>query len=173
MEDKSVNRRVLIVDDQQIIHDAFSTVFTAPSFEATSLDDLEASLFGESTTTLPVSAAFELDHAYQGEEGFHKVVESRQRGAPYALAFVDMRMPPGWDGLETIARLLESDDEIQLVMCTAYSDYTWSQVLARIGYTDRLLLLKKPFATEEAYQLAIALTEKYRLSRDYHRQLRD
>ena len=85
MEDKSVNRRVLIVDDQQIIHDAFNTVFTALSLTTSGLDDLEASLFGESTTTLPASTTSELDHAYQGEEGYGKVVESRQQGTPYAL----------------------------------------------------------------------------------------
>ena len=80
------------------------------------------------------------------------------------MAFIDVRMPPGWDGIETTAKIWEIDPELQVVICTAYSDYSWDQMIARIGQSDRLVILKKPFDNIEVMPLANALTEKWRLS---------
>jgi diguanylate cyclase (GGDEF)-like protein len=80
-------------------------------------------------------------------------------------------MPPGWDGLKTIEEIWKIDPKMQIVVCTAYSDLMWKEVLARIGYRDNLLLLKKPFTGEEIYQLAIALSEKWQLSRNIDKQI--
>jgi signal transduction histidine kinase len=74
-------------------------------------------------------------------------------------------MPPGWDGLETTARIWEHDPAVQVVICTAYSDYSWEEILAKLGRTDQLIILKKPFDNVEVLQLADALTEKWRLAR--------
>jgi diguanylate cyclase (GGDEF)-like protein/PAS domain S-box-containing protein len=87
------------------------------------------------------------------------------------MAFVDMRMPPGWDGVQTITKLWEVDPELQVVICTAYSDYSWEEILERLGVNDHLLLLKKPFDTAEVCQLACALTEKWHLARHAHLKL--
>ncbi len=76
------------------------------------------------------------------------------------MAFVDVRMPPGWDGVETTARIWEKYSDLQVVICTAYSDYSWEDMLKRLGYSDRLVILKKPFDTIEVLQLAISMTEK-------------
>jgi len=78
---------------------------------------------------------------------------------------VDMRMPPGWDGVETIERLWRIDPQVQIVICTAYSDYPWEEVLARLDVQDRLLVVKKPFDMIEVSQLARALTTKWELAR--------
>jgi PAS domain S-box-containing protein len=83
---------------------------------------------------------------------------------PYALAFVDVRMPPGWDGVETIARIWEVDPELQVVVCTAYADYSWEEMRAKVGQPDSLLVLKKPFDNIEVQQLAHGLTKKWLLS---------
>lgn len=74
-------------------------------------------------------------------------------------------MPPGWDGIETVSRIWEIDPEILVVLCSAYSDYTWEQMVHRLGRTDRFLVLKKPFDNIEVRQLAMALSEKWRLNR--------
>ena len=86
-------------------------------------------------------------------------------GNPYAMAFVDVRMPPGWDGVETTRELWKVAPDLQIVICTAYSDYSWQEMLAKIGGSDRLVILKKPFDTIEVLQLANALTEKWNLLR--------
>ena len=65
------------------------------------------------------------------------------------MAFIDVRMPPGWDGIETTGRIWEVDPEIQVVICTAFSDYSPDEMLAKLGRSDRLLILKKPFDNVE------------------------
>jgi diguanylate cyclase (GGDEF)-like protein len=76
-----------------------------------------------------------------------------------------MRMPPGWDGLQTIQRLWEADPQLEVVICTAYSDYSWEEILQKLGMTDRLLILKKPFDPAEVSQLAASLSEKWTLKK--------
>src|SRR5438105_5849109 len=99
----------------------------------------------------------------QGQEGLERVQHALAAGSPYAMAFVDVRMPPGWDGVETTAKIWQKYPDLQVVICTAYSDYSWEQLLNKLGYSDRLVILKKPFDTVEVLQLAIAMTEKWRL----------
>jgi signal transduction histidine kinase/DNA-binding response OmpR family regulator len=82
------------------------------------------------------------------------------------MAFVDMRMPPGWDGVETTLELWKVAPDLQIVICTAYSDYSWDDLLAKIDGSDRLVILKKPFDTIEVLQLANALTAKWNLLQD-------
>ena len=79
------------------------------------------------------------------------------------MVTVDVRMPPGWDGIETTQKLWEVDPDLQVVICSAYSDYSWDEIIAKLGNSDRLLFLKKPFDAMEILQLANALTEKWRL----------
>ena len=108
--------------------------------------------------------SFELDSAYQGQEGLAMVKKALAENRPYALAFVDVRMPPGWDGVETIARIWEVDPELQIVVCTAYADYSWEEMRAKVGQPDSLVVLKKPFDNVEVQQLAHALTKKWLLN---------
>ncbi len=84
----------------------------------------------------------------------------RSKGTPYSVAFVDMRMPPGWDGIETSLKLWSADPSLQVVLCTAYSDYSWHETIEKLGAGDRFLILKKPFDTAEVRQLALALSVK-------------
>src|SRR6185503_5304372 len=79
--------------------------------------------------------------------------------------------PPGWDGLETIDHLWREDPRLQVVICTAYSDYSWEDIVKRFGYNDRLLLLKKPFDNAEVSQVACALTEKWQLADQARRDM--
>ena len=158
------NGRILIVDDNESIHDDFRKIL-GKTAESPELADLEASLFGDDEPATPQSSelGFELAFANQGQQALRLVKEAQERDEPFALAFVDMRMPPGWDGLETIMQLWRVDPDLQVVICTAFSDYSWRDIIARIGQTDRLLILKKPFDNVEVSQLAIALTEKWTL----------
>ena len=112
-----------------------------------------------------------MDFASQGQEGHALVQEAVKKDARYALAFVDMRMPPGWDGVQTIEKLWEVDPDLQIVICTAYSDYSWEDILKKFGSADRFLILKKPFDTAEVCQLAYALTEKWHLAKCAHLKL--
>lgn len=153
--------RILIIDDLQTIHDDFQKILAAPAHEPSSLASAKAALFGPAPTRRTSRAGFDVDHALQGEDGLSKVQEAFASGKRYTVAFVDMRMPPGWDGLQTIQRLWEADEDLQVVICTAYSDQSWEEISATLGLTDRLLILKKPFDPLEVLQLATALSEKW------------
>ncbi len=157
------NRRILIVDDTASIHQDFRKILCADPNGEPSLESLEETLFG---TTAKARQAYELDSAYQGQEALALVNKALADQAPYALAFIDMRMPPGWDGLQTIEQLWEVDPRLQIALCTAYSDYSFEAIEARLKYNDQLLILKKPFDHLEIRQMASALTWKWQLAQD-------
>ncbi len=133
---------------------------------AASFAALEDELLGTAAERPAAASVFPVDSAYQGQEGLEMVKKAVAEGRPYAMAFVDVRMPPGWDGVETTIQLWKSAPDLQIVICTAYSDYSWDEMLARIGGSDQLVILKKPFDTIEVLQLANALTEKWNLLRE-------
>ena len=157
------NRRILVIDDSLSIHEDFRKILEPPK-DSGSLDQARVALFGEAPS-LPSQEHYELEFASQGREGCGMVHSAYGKGHPYAMAFVDMRMPPGWDGLETIENLWYVDPDLEIVICTAYSDHPWEDVSRRIGNTDKLLILMKPFNSIEVVQLAHSLTKKWNLTR--------
>jgi diguanylate cyclase len=156
--------RILIVDDNRAIHKDFRKILLGPELDE-NLRDLEATLFGDTAPAPGTPGNFRLDSAYQGAEALALVQRSREDHQPYSVAFIDMRMPPGWDGLETIERLWAVDPDIQIVICSAYSDHDWQDLIARLGRSDKLLVLKKPFEMIEVLQCAHALASKWRNER--------
>ena len=158
------NRRILIIDDNEAIHEDFRMILASKTLDTSVLDQAEAAILG-GTFNKTEQETFEVDSAFQGQEGLERIQQALQDGRPYAMAFVDVRMPPGWDGIETIQRIWQEYPDLQVVICTAYSDYEWHEIVKRLGKTEKLLILKKPFEKEEVYQLAIALTEKWNLSK--------
>ena len=163
------NLRILIVDDNSAIHGDFIKILAADRNDAKA-HDMETALFGGVSETRP-TIRFEVDSAYQGKEGYERVIRARSEGRPYAMAFMDVRMPPGWDGIETAEKIWEVDPDMQIVICTAYSDYSWENLSRRFGQSDKLVILKKPFDNIETLQLATALTEKWSLARQARSQL--
>jgi len=159
----AMNRRVLVIDDMPELHADYRRVL-APSLESTAADSLAADILGNYTPTEAVAhQAFDVECASQGEEGLDMVERALAEGQPYAAAFVDVRMPPGWDGIETIKRIWQVDPDIQVTIVTAYSDYSWEHMQKELGATDQLLVLKKPFESIEVQQVASALTQKWNL----------
>jgi CheY-like chemotaxis protein len=170
--DAKKNHRVLVIDDNRAIHDDFRKILSPDATIAAALGVTETALFGSPTSTTR-QTRFEVDSAYQGQEGVTLAETAVEAGRPYAMAFVDVRMPPGWDGVETTRKLWEIDPDVQIVICTAYSDYSWNDIFDKIGNCDRLVILKKPFDTVEALQLAHAFTEKWWLHQQSRQQMED
>ena len=156
------NRRILVVDDNPAIHADFRKILCESAADPT-LDAAEAALFGAPAPATS-GPGYSLDFASQGTEALVLVHAAVQAHQPYALAFMDVRMPPGWDGIETTVRLWEVDPRLQVVLCTAYADYSWHEMLERLGRSDRMLILKKPFDNIEVLQLAQSLTAKWGLA---------
>jgi PAS domain S-box-containing protein len=157
------NNRILLVDDNPSIHQDFRKILLGSQKKKPELAAAESVLFDAPTAATPVTT-FDLDSAHQGKEAWEKVTQSLADSRPYALAFVDVRMPPGWDGVETIEKLWEVDPALQIVVCTAYSDYSWEKMTQRLGVNDNLVILKKPFDNIEVLQLAHALTRKWHVA---------
>ncbi len=166
------NNRILLIDDKPEIHADFRKVLGRAATASDALDNVMAEFFGPKITA-DSHSEFELDSAYQGREGLDKVATANAAGFPYAMAFVDVRMPPGWDGIETIKRIWEIDSLIQIVICTAYSDYSWQEIIDKLGKSDRLVVLKKPFDSIEVLQLAHAFTSKWVVTQQARRTVED
>jgi two-component system, NtrC family, sensor kinase len=162
------NSRILIVDDNSAIHEDFRKILNPDkSSVSDQIRAVEASLFADdSNTNSACEASFLLSSAFQGEEAFLLVRQALYQRQPYAMAFMDMRMPPGWDGVETTTKIWEIDPDLQVVICTAYSDYSWEEMVKKLGQSDRLVILKKPFENIEVLQLANSLTRKWQLLQD-------
>ena len=162
------NNRILIVDDNEAIHKDFRKILAGGSEGSADYSDASAALFGEPTEAPAAEfPRYELDSAFQGQEALELVRKAARDGRPYAMAFVDVRMPPGWDGIETVRRIWAEYSDLEVVICTAYSDYSWEDVVRNLGQCGRLLILKKPFDNIEVRQLACALTENRRDDVEY------
>ncbi|MFT3839089.1 MAG: ATP-binding protein [Myxococcaceae bacterium] len=155
-------RRILVIDDMESIHADFAKALSKSSDEP--LDQLENDLFGDHNAPRDVPE-FELEFASQGLDGIEKVRAALAEGRPFSLAFVDVRMPPGLDGVETIAQLWQVDPRLEVVICTAYSDYSWQQMLEKLSRSGQFLVLGKPFDGTVVKQMALGLTEKWHLAR--------
>ncbi len=155
-----MNRRVLVIDDQESIREDFRKILAGKPGGSSALQSTRSAFFSDETRR-DEAPTFELTLSAQGLEGVQALERGVSEGRPYALAFVDVRMPPGIDGMNTIQELWARDRELQVVICTAYSDYSLEQITDLFGSTDRLLILKKPFDPVEVRQIACALTEKW------------
>ncbi len=147
-------RRVLIIDDNEATHQDFRKILVR---HATVLDSMESLLFGDEQPAEQPDM-FEIDSALQGQQGFEMVQRAAIAGRPYDLAIVDLRMPPGWDGFETITRIWEFDPHLHIVLCAAYLGCTHAEVIARLGRSNGLAILEKPFETAEVLELAHTMT---------------
>jgi len=166
------NRRILVIDDNRAIHEDFRKILAPGLPTSAALNIAETELFGGPTNPIP-KIEFEVDSASQGQEGLALVQSALAAGRPYAMAFVDIRMPPGWDGVETTRQIWAVDPDLQIVICTAYSDYSWNEMFEKLGQHDGLVILKKPFDTVEALQLAHAFTEKWWLHQQSRRKMNE
>ncbi|MBP7461049.1 MAG: diguanylate cyclase [Candidatus Delongbacteria bacterium] len=161
-------RRILVIDDQKDIRDVYLQILSnTPNPESSHLKSLEDEIFSE-PEQLPIIVTntidYDVDCASQGLEAVEMVRRSLEENNPYMVAFVDMRMPPGIDGKETAKRIRDLDDNIELVVITAFSDHLCSDIVDYIGSPSKLLYLKKPFDVEEIKQIATNLTEKWLLN---------
>lgn len=157
---KFQNRRILVIDDKESIHEDFRRILSDAGSSIT-LANARAAVFGQEEKNSSMS--FEVDCAFDGHEGLEKIIDAARFGRPYAVAFVDMRMESTWDGLQTIERLWKVQPTLQVVICSAYSDYSWSQIIEKLGNAEKFLILKKPFDNIEVRQMACALAEKWEL----------
>jgi diguanylate cyclase (GGDEF)-like protein/PAS domain S-box-containing protein len=165
--------RILVIDDNPEMLEVYQKVLAGKgATSSASLDALDAMLFGDGARDEPSELPdFCVTAVQDGCEGRSRAREAVLDGTPYAVAFVDMRMPGGWDGLETIAQLWGVDPDIEVVICTAYADYSWQDIISQFGQSDKLLYLRKPFDAVELLQLACTLSRKWHQRRQQRERM--
>ncbi len=168
------NKRILIVDDQQDLREQMAKLLsrsTKKSETVSLVRQMRSRLLGldaqeQDQDDEPERGGYQVETASQGQEALEKVKRAIEAGKPYAAMFLDMRMPPGWDGLETAKRVREVDKLIEIVIMTAYADHDQETIAKSVGAPEKLLYIKKPFQSEEIFQLALCLTAKWGAEED-------
>ena len=163
--------RILIVDDNEEIHNDFKVILSKSKTD--NKDEttvaLENELFGSDEPVVKEvdtdKVEYIIDDAYQGKDSITMFERAASENDPYSLVFMDIRMPPGLDGIQTSQLIWERWPFTEIVICTAYSDYSWDQIVSRFGRTDKLLFMKKPFDPTSMKQIALSLTTKWDLQR--------
>jgi CheY-like chemotaxis protein len=161
VSEQASKKRILVIDDSDAIHKDFRRVLSPERKSSLQeLAELEDELFGSTSAPAPnpTEAVFEVDSAFQGQEGVAKVRQALAEGRPYALVFLDYLMPPGWSGVETLRELRKLSTTVPVVICSAYTDYSWEEMTREFGEGPLLTELRKPFNHQELYQLAQRLT---------------
>ncbi len=161
---KPETHRILIADDTEALHESYRNIFAVEGDELAGLPGLAKFDPEQVATSTLLGPSYALVHVKQGEEALAAASASQLAGAPFALAILDVRMPPGIDGVQTARRLREQHPDLQIVLCTAFADYTWIDLLHAFPESDGILLLKKPFDAIEIHQIAAALCRKWQLA---------
>ena len=154
--------RILIVDDEDNILESYKKIFKASS-SLSRLEELEKNLFSSSDS--PVKNTYEIICCQQGNEAIKCIKESITDGTPFFATFLDVRMPPGPDGIKTAEEIRKLDPYVNIVIVTAYSDISPADISARVQPPEKLLYVQKPFHTHEILQFASALYAKWLLEK--------
>jgi CheY-like chemotaxis protein len=151
-------RRILVVDNDPAIHRVFSRILVGRRAP----DDVSEDGVGGRGRS---AGRFAVDSARRKGAALDKLRSALAQGRPYALAFVDLSMVSGVNGVDTLDQLWGVDPMLHIVVCGGYSDCRWSDVLCGAGFRERLLLLRKPFGSPEVLLLARVLTKKWSTER--------
>ena len=165
------NTRVLIVDDQESIFADFQEMLGAKGRKRRSDEFFEDFLPGAGGGEPSVEApSYELSYASSGDKAIALVRSAKEANNPFAVAYIDIRMPPGIDGIEAIQRIREFEKDLEIVIMTAYSDRPITDIVTNMELLHKLLYIRKPVAHEEIQQITRALVEKWNLEQEATRQ---
>jgi len=173
----------LIVDDEEAVRQSYRLILESDD-GTQEIDDIASSLFDETpsfTVLDEVEFFFDETDLIVEEElqtGSYKIIETSQgmdaveiikkslnKNQPFSLIFMDIRMPPGIDGVQAAKKIRQLDPNVEIVIMTAYSDYSFEDIVKTVGNPERLLYFNKPFKSEHIKQLASSLTQQWHLER--------
>lgn len=164
------NRRILLVDDEARILDELFKVLTPEEGVNDELSELEDQLFGNSASDKKTAVSYDVCRCQQGDEAICEVQKALEKDRPFAVAFIDVQMPPGPDGVTTAEQIRKIDPNILIVIITGHSDYDVCEISERVPPEDKLLFLQKPIHSQEITQFALALTSKWQSDHLLHKR---
>ncbi|TDT68590.1 response regulator receiver domain-containing protein [Hypnocyclicus thermotrophus] len=166
-----INKKILLIDDQKEILESMKNLLSGQDnlkIINNKLDDLLSDFFEEEKKEQE-EEKYQVDIAEDGQTGYNMVKKALERDEPYSVVTIDMRMP-GWDGLRTAKEIRKIDENIEIVIITAYTDRNRKELVKKIGKPEKLLYLKKPFEREEILQIIMSLTIKWSLEKKVQNQ---
>ncbi len=161
-QDSEERWRIIAIDDDASVHDTYNAIFHQQVVDE--LDDIGLLIGIEREDEYTDASRFELENALSGQEGLQKVLQAHEEGNPYAVIFLDMRMPGGWDGLKTAEKIREHDEDVRIILITAYMDYELTDIRERIGVNFQFLT--KPVNAQELMQLTLSLAMQWSQARE-------
>lgn len=166
MQEPSEPINILVVDDNPAIHDDLRKILLVNDQKSQDLEVIKNQMFESKSSQYVPKIKYEIDSAVNGAQAVAMMEKcySQAGHKRYSLVFMDIVMPIGWDGVETTRRLWKVDPDLQVVICSAYSEYSWESIVEKLGYNDNFLILKKPFEKIEIAQMVCCLTQKWLLS---------
>jgi signal transduction histidine kinase len=156
--------RILVADDEPSILDLYQNVLSpdnAGDKQFSDIDELAGKLFGKKETQKTSTTTFDTVFCRQGDEALEAVKTSLKENRPFSVAFLDVRMPPGPDGIWAAEQIRDLDPNIEFVVVTGYSDVQPEEIAARVQPAQKLLYIQKPFHPQEITQFASALGSKW------------
>lgn len=159
--------KILVVDDDERQRLAYRNLFSQGHHAI--LSELESFFQQDTSETLgdKLEESFLVVEASQGQEAIELVQEAYENDTPISVAFIDMRMPPGMNGLEAAEKIRAIDPRVYIVFVTAYSDVDLAQITHRIY--ENVLFIRKPFQSEEIEQIARNFTISWEKDRSLER----
>jgi DNA-binding NarL/FixJ family response regulator len=156
--------RILVVDDEEGVLESYKNIFglLQQSASDSRIEDLQAKLYGTGDGASPACLfSYDITYCQQAREALQAVRQAINENRPFAMAFLDVRMPPGPDGVWAAEQIRSLDGLVNIVMVTAYSDIDLAEIALRVRPLDKLLYIQKPFHTREIQQFGAALGAKW------------
>ncbi len=169
-----VNKKILLIDDQKEILDSLKKLLSGKDSLkniTNKVGDLVKDFFEAEEAKEEKEEIYEVHIAERGEKGYAMVKEANEKGEPYSVVAIDMRMP-GWDGMKTATEIRKIDKNIEMLIVTAYTDRKREEIVESVGTPEKLLYLKKPFDREEILQVMLSLTMKWSLEKEVKKQIK-
>jgi signal transduction histidine kinase len=167
---QDIKRKILLVDDETRILNELREILCPDVGGREELEELEKHLFRQELPDLAEKTTYQIICCQQGDEAVEQIRIAKEKGEPFMAAFLDVRMPPGMDGVRTAEGIRRFDPDVELVIMTGYTDYDVSEISRRIKPEDKLLYLQKPIHAPEVRQLALALSSKWLMNRQIQNQ---
>jgi CheY-like chemotaxis protein len=139
--------RVLIADDDEHILQCYRTAFGDNHSNdcIETLSSLEAELFDARPGSEP-TPKFDLVACNQGHDAISLATEAAREGKRFDVVILDVRMPPGIDGVEAGCRIRQLDPDVQIVFVTGFADLTMCELARRVPPPVKLHYFNKPIS---------------------------
>lgn len=150
--------KVLVADDDERVLECYREAFgdVEQTNQMRVLDVLAAELF-DTNKRLESQPRFVCVACNQGSDAIRAVEAARIEGAPFDVVILDIRMPPGIDGVEAGSQIRERDPDVEIIFVTGYSDVPFDELQRRVPPPIHLHYFHKPLSFAQLAEDVVAM----------------